>query len=104
MRPASEIRQALFSAARDLVAELGLPDRGPSLAEMATRACVGRDAARRCIDNMRRAGHLRIVGERKVDYRNRPVKEYMPVEPQERYASQQGWADLDRCMGAWVQR
>ena len=97
MRPASEIRQALFSAAKHYSA-LG----GASLADLAARACVGREAARRCVDNMRRAGDLRIVGERKVAYRNRPVKVYAPVEPEQKNTIQQGLVDLSLCMSDWA--
>jgi hypothetical protein len=101
MRPAGEIRQALAQAAREVVAELGQPDRGATLAELADRSCVGRDAARRCIDNMRRSGALQIVGTRRVDYRNRPVAEYAPVDLTAPLAGH-GWVDLGQCMADWV--
>lgn len=101
MRPAGEIRQALIHAARDVVADLGLPNRGATLAELADRSCVGRDAARRCVDNMRRSGALQIVGERRVDYRNRPVAEYVPVD-MDTPLVEQGWVDLGQCMADWV--
>lgn len=101
MRPAGEIRQALIQAARDVVADLGLPNRGATLAELADRSCVGRDAARRCVDNMRRSGALQIVGERRVDYRNRPVAEYVPVD-MDTPLVEQGWVDLGQCMADWV--
>ena len=101
MRPAGEIRQALIQAARDVVAELGQPNRGATLAELADRSCVGRDAARRCVDNMRRSGALSIVGERRVDYRNRPVAEYVPVDPGAPLV-EQGWTGLGQCMADWA--
>lgn len=101
MRPAGEIRQALIQAARDVVADLGLPNRGATLAELADRSCVGRDAARRCVDNMRRSGVLQIVGERRVDYRNRPVAEYAPGDMDSPLV-EQGWVDLGQCMADWV--
>jgi hypothetical protein len=105
MRPAGEIRQALIQAARDVVAELGLQDkgigRGATLAELADRSCVGRDAARRCVDNMRRSGALQIVGERRVDYRNRPVAEYAPPA-EDGVTVGEGWVDLGHCMADWV--
>ena len=106
MRPAGEIRQALIQAARDVVArdvvaDLGLPNRGATLAELADRSCVGRDAARRCVDNMRRAGVLQIVGERRVDYRNRPVAEYAPPDTVGATTGA-GWVDLGQCMADWV--
>ena len=46
MSPAGEIRQALIQAAREVVAELGEPHREATLAGLADRSCVGRDAAR----------------------------------------------------------
>lgn len=99
MRPAGEIRQALMQAAQAVVAELGRPDRGATLAELAARSCVGRDAARRCIDNMRRSGALRIVGTRQVDYRNRPVAEYaLPAAPA---AAAGGVQALGQCLADW---
>jgi len=101
MRPTGEIRQALIQAARDVVADLGQPNRGATLAELADRSCVGRDAARRCVDNMRRSGALQIVGERRVDYRNRPVAEYVPADPGMPLV-EQGWVNLGQCMADWV--
>ncbi|MDP9891247.1 hypothetical protein J2W32_000344 [Variovorax boronicumulans] len=74
MRPAGEVRQALFDAALALTT----PERSPTLLELAHYAQVGYVAARRTVDNMRRAGILVPVRDRKVDYRNRPVAEYCP--------------------------
>lgn len=74
MRPAGEVRQALLQAAEDLTTQ----ERSPTLLELAAKSQVGFMAARRTVDNMRRAGALAIVRTRKVDYRNRPVAEYSP--------------------------
>jgi hypothetical protein len=74
MRPAGEVRQALLTAAT----RLATPEKAPTLREIAECACVGYDAARRTIDNMTRSGQLRVAGERRVEYRNRPVAEYRP--------------------------
>ena len=74
MRPAGEIRQALFEAA----VAMTTPDRSPTLLELAHRAQVGYVAARRTVDNMRRAGVLVPVRQRAVDYRAKPVMEYCP--------------------------
>lgn len=103
MRPAGEVRQALMEAARELVKELGQPSRGPTLAEMSARAQVGRDAARQCISNMTRASGtnaLRIVGVRRVDYRNKPVAEYSPADLCQ--TMEPAWAGLGQCMADWV--
>ena len=72
MRPTGEVRQALFDAALALTT----PARSPTLLELAQHSQVGFLAARRTVDNMRRAGVLVVVRTRKVDYRNRPVAEY----------------------------
>ena len=100
MRPAGEIRQALIQAAHDL-AHSG---RGATLAEIADRSCVGRDAARNCVKNMRRSGALQIVGERRVDYRNRPVAEYAPAKvlSLEDVQAMAGPAVLSNCMQSWT--
>lgn len=74
MRPAGEVRQALLDAA----AALFTPERSPTLLELAQHAQVGKTAARQTICNMRRAGVLALVRERKVAYRNKPVAEYCP--------------------------
>lgn len=75
--------------------------RGPTLAELAEKACVGRAAASQCLKNMKRSGELAIVHERKVDYRNRPVAEYAPATAVE--AQQVDvFADLNQCMADWV--
>ena len=74
MRPVGEIREALWNAA----VVLTTPDRAPTLLELAHHARVGYSAARRTVDNMRRAGVLEPVRDREVDYRHKPVKEYSP--------------------------
>ncbi len=75
MRPAGEIRQVLLQACADLAT----PERAPTLREIAARAQVGLDAAKRTVDNMCRAGVILKARERRVDYRNRPVAEYVPA-------------------------
>lgn len=75
MRPAGEIRQALLQACSDLATQ----DQAPTLREIAARAQVGLAAAEATMKNMRRAGVVRQVRERRVSYRNRPVAEYVPA-------------------------
>ncbi len=88
---------ALFNAA----STISTPQRGATLAELADKACVGREAARRTVDHMKRAGALQIVGQRRVEYRNRPVAEYAPaVMAGQRLA--QGWVQLGACLSGWV--
>lgn len=76
MRPAGEIREALLSSCRSLVTA----ERAPTMRELATHAQVGNEAARRTVENMARYRVLVKVRERVVDYRNRPVNEYVPAD------------------------
>ena len=73
MRPAGDVRTALLIACMELSAS----GHGATLRELAQRACVGLDSARRTVDNMARAGQLCVSGSRCVSYRNRPVAEYV---------------------------
>lgn len=96
MRPPGEIHQALLGAAR----ELFTPERAPTLQEMAHRAQVGREVARRTVDNMKRHGALRKVRDRRVAYRNRPVAEYAPAELVD--DNNKGFVDLAVVISAWL--
>jgi DNA-binding transcriptional regulator YhcF (GntR family) len=96
MRPAGEIREALLAAARELLT----PDQGPTLQELAERAQVGREAARRTVDNMKRHGHLRVVRTRRVAYRNRPVAEYAPAQVISE--ASEGFVDLGAAVAGWA--
>ncbi len=95
MRPTGEVRQALFDACR----ELATPGRGPTLREIAVHACVGVKAATSTVKRMRRAGQLRIARVRRVDYRNKPVAEYVPVAPV--IGQDAGFVDLSSALRAW---
>ena len=102
MRPLSDVAQALLSTATRLSAA----GRAVTLAEMAAGACVGRVAATVTVKNLRRSGHLKIVGLRRVAYRNRPVAEYAPatvkaVEALTLRIAPAG-VDLARCVSAWA--
>lgn len=99
MRPAGDVRQALFTAACSYHSE----GRAATLRELAHSSQVGLSDARRCVDNMKRAGVLAIVGTRRVDYRNRPVSQYAPAAATSLSNEiQQGWVDLGNCMADWV--
>lgn len=101
MRPAGtvgEIRAALLQAAD----ELATPDRAPILQELAAQARVGLEAARRTVDNMKRAGALQVPRTRKVDYRNRPVAEYAPASREPR--RDEPYVDVASVFSLWVQR
>lgn len=94
MRPAGEVRLALLNAC----SQLATPERGATLRELAVRACVGFDAARSTVRDMKRAGQIRQARERRVDYRNRPVAEYEPAMPSVGAA---GFVDLGSVLRAW---
>ncbi len=99
MRPTGEITQALLKAARDL-ADQGRP---ATLVELAHAACVSREAARHAVPKLKSRGHLQQVGERRVDYRNRPVAEYAPADVcnnDEQVMT--GFAALDDCLQTWA--
>lgn len=67
MRPAGEIRQALFKAMQ----------AGPATARvLAARACVGHVAATNTLNNMVRAGHAAKLKPTRVPGVNRPVPVY----------------------------
>lgn len=101
MRPTGEIRAALRDAAHALVASLP-PDRGVTVRELASAANVGADAALTTIRNMARpGGELEIVGDRKVDYRNRPVAEYRPIDDDDDAAAGAGFVDLGTALTYW---
>ena len=98
MRPLSEVAQALLSTANRLSAA----GRAVTLADLAAGACVGQQAARTTVSNLKRHGHLKIVGLRRVSYRNRPVAEYaLAVVEAERVSASAG-VDLGRCLSAWA--
>ena len=79
MRPRGEISKAILAS----VEALATHDRGPTVAEIAAHALVGRAAALMTLKNLKRHGHLRIARTRRVDYRTRPVAEYDLPEPAE---------------------
>lgn len=96
MRQPSEVRQALLKAAADLTT----PEQSPTLRELAAKAGVGQATARHVVNHMKRIGLLRIVRERVVDYRNRPVSEYAPALTEAEAVPLLG-ADLGNALRAW---
>lgn len=102
MRPLGEVAQALLATANRLSAA----GRSVTLAEMAEAASVGKAAANVAVKSLRKRGQLRIVGQRRVSYRNRPVAEYAPATPPEPDAviGGTGMAELCQCMSAWARQ
>lgn len=97
MRPMDEVSLALLAAARKLVT----PDRAPTMSELAAAAGVAQGVARYTVQNLKRAGTLCIVRERKVERRNRPVAEYAPTTSG---AVCDTRAELRNVLSLWVQR
>ncbi len=95
MRPPCEVRAALLNAC----SQLATPERGPTLREMAAVACVGLRAATYTVKNMSRAGQVRIARERRVEYRNRPVAEYVPAALAD--GQDDGFVDLSAVLRVW---
>lgn len=101
MRPLSDVARALLSTA----CRLSAAGRAVTLAEMAAGACVGHKAATMTVKNLRRSGHLKIVGLRRVNYRNRPVAEYAPAAVEDKadgVSAAPAAVDLGRCLHAWA--
>lgn len=98
MRPAGEAHLALLQAAHALRLERAAQGQGPTLAELAARACVGYAVARTLVPKLRERGHLQVVGERKVPGRNRPALEYAPTDTTQ---LDPAWVSLGRCMTGW---
>lgn len=100
MRPAGEITQALLRAAKELSAQ----GRPATLVELAHHACVSRDAARQMVPKLKSRGHLQQVGERRVEYRNRPVAEYAPAIDSSNNDEEgmTGFVALEHCLQAWT--
>ena len=98
MRPMNHAALALLQAANRLSAA----GRGVTLAEMRQDAKVSERTARMFVPSLARRGHLKIIGERKVDYRNRPVAEYAPVPADDPANDEgQGGMVLVDCMQRW---
>lgn len=100
MRPAGEITQALLQAARDLATS----ERGATMTELAHHARVSVEVAKDRVKKLASRGHLQQVGERRVEYRNRPVVEYAPAAEVCDNDDQvmTGSTALGNCLQAWI--
>ena len=74
MRPRGEVATELLQ----LACKLSAAGRGVTVAELAAGG-FGRDTVRTLVPALKRRGQLRIMGTRRVSYRNRPVAVYEPV-------------------------
>jgi hypothetical protein len=95
MRPRGEIRVALFDAAQALKQEQG----GATWREMAARACVGFDAARKTVSNMVLAGELEPCGQVRAAHACRPMVRYAPKRRGGWVSS--GFGHLDAALRGW---
>lgn len=101
MRPASEPHLALLQAAHAIRVERAQSGQGATLQELVHRSQVGYQVARALVPKLKDRGQLQIVGERKVDYRNRPVAEYAPADLDAPVIGE-GWVDLGNCLATWI--
>jgi len=104
MRPTGEVSLAMLQAAHAIRRERATSGQGPTLAELVARSQVGYKVARATVSNLKRAGHLEIVGTRRVPGRNRPVAEYAPATSsgEDLQGGGPGWVDLGNCLNAWA--
>jgi len=105
MRPASDTHLALLQAAHAIKAERAATGQGATLLELVHRSQVGYKVARALVPKLKERGQLQMVGQRQVDYRNRPVAEYLPTDVQSTDIEPRaghGWVDLSRCVQGWA--
>ena len=69
----------MLQAAQALRNERIASGQGATLRELVQRSQVGYAVARTLVANLKRRGQIEQVGTRRVDYRNRPVAEYLVV-------------------------
>lgn len=104
-RPAGECHLAILQAAHALRLERAQSGQGATLRELVHRSQVGYKVARVLVSNLCRRGQLTKIGERRVEYRNKPVSVYMPASQDMDDCMESGnLSDLTRAMGMWVQR
>ena len=95
MRPRGELRVALAVAAAALVPGPGQP--GVTWRQLVRHACVGELMGRRTVENMITSGELRVVGSKRVQGCNRPVRLLAPAA-----LLQPAAHPLEAAMGAWL--
>jgi len=102
MRPAGECHIALVKAAQAIKIERAQSGQGATLLELVHRSQVGYAVARFLVPNLKRWGHLQVVGQRKVAGRNRPAFEYGPVNAAPDLAGSSSMSALDACLKTWT--
>lgn len=101
MRPAGEVHLALLQAAHAHRRENAATGQGATLLELVHRSQVGYAVARALVPKLKSHGHLQIVGQRRVAYRNRPVAEYAPPQVTGSLEADRS-VDLSNCMRSWT--
>lgn len=107
MRPRGEIRQAMCRAAAAVAAECAALGRPVALTwlDLAHRAQVGREKARRTVCDMAAAGELHEVDRVRVPPARRPMVRYAPSATlAQQQWSATGWetpATLNTLLGQW---
>lgn len=95
MRPRSEMRQALTTAARQIATERGT---GFTWRDVARRAQVGWEAARVGVKVMARDGELQRIGSARQPQARRPMTLFALASP----PSGDGTTALDTIMRTWA--
>jgi hypothetical protein len=116
LRPRGEIREALAGAFRELsftadasglcgaIAHQGVVDDvcvGATWRDVAVKAQVGFDVARRTVINMHRAGELVKVGTVRMPNVNRPMVRYAPAADAGAYTD--ATVELSNAINCWAQ-
>ena len=97
MRPKGEVHLALLAAAQ----ALATPERGATLRELAAAACVGLQAARQTVGYLSKSGALVVARTRRVPYRNKPVAEWAPPQPDASASPQPAAHSLAGALATW---
>lgn len=104
-RPQGEVCLAILRAAHSIKLERASNGQGATLRELVARSQVGLQVARNLVPKLKARGHLEIVGEQRVAYRNRPVAQYLPTVKEsllvDDVQSGAGWVDLGNCLKNW---
>lgn len=91
-RPGGVFRELVLSAAR----------QGPcTMREVAHVTQISLERTRRTVENLARAGDLQVVGQRRVDYRNRPVALYQAALPEPQPEEGMTTAEIQLFMQGW---
>jgi hypothetical protein len=101
-RPAGEVCLAILRAAHSIKLERASNGQGATFRELVARSQLGLQVASNLVPKFKARGHLEIVAEQRVSYRNRPVAQNLPTVRAsltvEDVQSGAGWVDLGNCL------